>query len=323
MSKLERLYHLHDILKQRRTPASRQELLDELGCSQATLYRLIQDLRDRFGAPVEQDPDNRGYYYDRSLAGGFELPGLWISPEELQALLTARQVLSDVQPGLLEDELEGLQQRITSLLDTRGLGLGGQPERIHIRHDAGRPVPARMFEDVLKALMQRQRLKMTYHGRVRDEKSHRVVSPQRLTAYRDRWYLDAWCHKVDGLRSFALERVVDQEILDQAAREVESEEIDGHFGQAYGIFSGPARHTAVLVFNAEAARWAAEEVWHAEQKVVWLTDGACRLTVPFGAARELIMDILRYGPDVVVESPDFLVQRVAEQARATALQYSG
>ncbi len=37
MSKVERLYHLHNILNQRRTPISRQDLMERLGCSQATL----------------------------------------------------------------------------------------------------------------------------------------------------------------------------------------------------------------------------------------------------------------------------------------------
>jgi len=63
MSRRERLYHLHDILRQRRTPISRQALMEELGCSQATLYRLIAELRDHLGAPLEQDEDNRGFYY--------------------------------------------------------------------------------------------------------------------------------------------------------------------------------------------------------------------------------------------------------------------
>ena len=99
MSKVERLYHLHNILKQRRTPISRQDLMERLECSQATLYRLVGELRDFLGAPIEQDQDNRGFYYDRSYEQPFELPGIWISPGELQALLTARQVLGNVQPA--------------------------------------------------------------------------------------------------------------------------------------------------------------------------------------------------------------------------------
>ena len=58
MSKVERLYHLHNILNQRRTPISRQDLMERLECSQATLYRLVGELRDFLGAPIEQDPDS-------------------------------------------------------------------------------------------------------------------------------------------------------------------------------------------------------------------------------------------------------------------------
>lgn len=320
MSRRERLYHLHDILRQRRTPITRQDLMAELGCSQATLYRLINELRDHLGAPLEQDPDGRGFYYDRSLAGNFELPGLWISPDELQALLTARHVLGNVQPGLLEDELEGVQQRINQLLDAQGLNFSAQPGRINIRHDAGRPVPADLFEDVLQSLFKRQRLAITYHGRRRDDVSEREVSPQRLTGYRDRWYLEAWCHRSQGLRSFALERIRDIRRLDEESTELPEEEISGHFDQAFGIFSGPAEHEAVLRFSPEAARWAADEVWHPEQRSEWRDDGRFELTLPFGRSRELTMEILRYGADVEVVAPDFLRKEVSGQLE-TALGY--
>ena len=318
MSRRERLYHLHDILRQRRTPVSRQQLMDELDCSQATLYRLIAELRDQLGAPLEQDADGRGYYYDRQLAGSFELPGLWISPEELQALLTARHVLGNVQPGLLEDELDGVQERINQLLDRQGLNLSAQPERIQIRKDAGRPVPGELFETMLKALFSRQRLHIQYHGRRRDDLSEREISPQRLIAYRDRWYLAAWCHRAEGLRSFALERIRAIRLLDQPSEELSREAISEHFDQAFGIFSGPVRDTAVLRFSAEAARWAADEAWHPEQSGCWLEDGRWELRLPLGQQRELLMTILSYGADVEVAAPESLrqaVRKTLDQAR--------
>ena len=322
MSKVERLYHLHNILNQRRTPISRQDLMERLECSQATLYRLVGELRDFLGAPIEQDPDTRGFYYDRSYEQPFDLPGIWISPGELQALLTARQVLSNVQPGLLEGELESLQGRITSLLQKKGVEQESGESRIHIQHVAGRAVPARMFQDVLGALIQRQRLEIVYHGRRRDEESERVVSPQRLTQYRNSWYLDAWCHKAEGLRSFALERIRTQKRLDEAAKDVSQEDLSAHFDQSYGIFSGPAEHLAELRFSPETARWIAEENWHPDQQGAFEADGAWLLKLPFSNARELIMDVLRYGSDVEVLAPDFLREAVAAEARKTSQIYS-
>ena len=322
MSRREKLYHLHDILRQRRTPISRQALIEELGCSQATLYRLLAELRDVLGAPLEQDPETRHFFYDRSLAGTFELPGMWISPEELQALLTARQILANVQPGLLQEELDVLQQRMSQLIDQEGIDFSAHPERIHIRHDAGRPVPGRLFEDLLKALFRRQRLSIRYHGRRRDDISEREVSPQRLTAYRDRWYLDAWCHRAEGLRSFAVERVLKLEALDQTADSMSTDQLREHFDQAYGIFSGPAEHTAELLFSAEAARWAAEEQWHPEQQQQLLEDGQLLLKLPFGSSRELIMDVLRYGDDVEVLAPPQLRQKVAVMIQSMQTRYA-
>jgi len=322
MSKVERLYHLHNILSQRRTPISRQDLMERLECSQATLYRLVNELRDFLGAPIEQDPDTRGFYYDRSYEQPFELPGIWISPGELQALLTARQVLSNVQPGLLEGELESLQGRITSLLQQRGLETEGGQSRIHIQHAAGRAVPSRMFQDVLGALIQRRRLRIRYHGRRRDQESERVISPQRLTQYRNSWYLDAWCHQAQGLRSFALERIREQSVLEEAAREVAPEALSAHFDDSYGIFSGPAEHTAELRFTPEMARWVSEELWHPDQQGTFEADGSWLLKLPFSSPRELIMDVLRYGAEVEVLAPAFLREAVAAEARKTAAIYS-
>ncbi len=172
------------------------------------------------------------------------------------------------------------------------------------------------------ALIGRQRLHISYHGRRKDDISERDISPQRLTQYRNSWYLDAWCHKAEGLRSFALERIRDQKLLDQKAREVPAAELGKHFDSAYGIFSGPAENTAKLRFTPEMSRWIAEEQWHPDQKGAWDGQGAWTLELPFSSARELVMDILRYGPEVEVLSPDFLRDAVAESARKAAAIYN-
>jgi len=296
--------------------------MERLECSQATLYRLVAELRDYLGAPLEQDADNRGFYYDRSYDQPFELPGIWISPAELQALLTARQVLGNVQPGLLAGELESLQGRISSLLQQKGVDDEEGQSRIHIQSVAGRSVPEHLFQDVMGALINRQQLHISYHGRRKDDISERDISPQRLTQYRNSWYLDAWCHNANGLRSFALERISDQTLLDDEAMDMSATELAGHYDSSYGIFSGPAEHLAKLKFTPEMSRWVAEEQWHPDQKGSYDDGGAWTLELPFSSARELVMDILRYGPEVEVISPDFLREAVADSARQAAALYT-
>ena len=57
------------------------------------------------------------------------------------------------------------------------------------------------------ALLRRRRLHIDYHGRGHSLTQEREISPQRLIHYRDNWYLDAWCHRARGLRSFAVNAI--------------------------------------------------------------------------------------------------------------------
>ena len=52
MDKFDRIYELHKILRDRRTPISRKDLMTRLGkCSEPTVYRLIRLLKDQLNAP--------------------------------------------------------------------------------------------------------------------------------------------------------------------------------------------------------------------------------------------------------------------------------
>src|SRR5690606_19724798 len=148
-----------------------------------------------------------------------------------------------------------------------------------------------------------------------DETTAREVSPQRLAHYRDNWYLDAWDHDRQALRSFALDRISDTAGSAQAAHDIPDAELDEHLAGAYGIFSGKATQEAVLRFTAERARWVADECWHPRQAGRRLPDGGYELRIPYGDPRELVMDVLRHAPHVEVIEPESLRAEVIRQLR--------
>src|SRR3954464_4578194 len=94
MDRYERILTLHRLLKTARYPVTLQHLKDELGCSRATLYRDIAFLRDALGAPIESgEGDESAIHYAAGEAERFELPGLWLTSEELAALLALNELL--------------------------------------------------------------------------------------------------------------------------------------------------------------------------------------------------------------------------------------
>jgi predicted DNA-binding transcriptional regulator YafY len=196
------------------------------------------------------------------------------------------------------------------------------PAKIRILAMGGRGKNHRLFPHLASALFDGKRLYIAYRSRGKDETTDRQISPQTLVRYRDNWYLDAWCHLRDDLRSFAVERIEAARTLDTPARVIGPDHLEKHFAQAYGIFAGPAEHTAVLRFSARRARWIADEQWHSRQEGRHLDDGRYELRLPFGDHRELLMDILRYGADVEVLEPEFLRRAVEEEITAMVKIYS-
>jgi predicted DNA-binding transcriptional regulator YafY len=174
---------------------------------------------------------------------------------------------------------------------------------------------------VVDALRRRVRLAMRYRTLSRDEVTEREVSPQRLVHYRDNWYLDAWCHLRDDLRSFSIDAIPRLEILATPTKDVSDKTIEETVGVGYGIFNGAAKAWATLKFTPERARWVDKEVWHTQQEAHTETDGSLVLTFPYSDDRELVGDILRFGADVEVVGPAGLRSKVQKQFLAAAAKY--
>jgi predicted DNA-binding transcriptional regulator YafY len=320
-----RLYRIEALIRAR-GHVSLQTMLDELEVSRATLKRDLEYLRSRMGAPIEYDRDANGYCFgpDTAAGGRQELPGLWFNESELYSLLTAQQLLAGLDSdGLLSRHLEPLLERIHQLL---GSGEGAEAadrliKRIKVVTALRRPVPSRFFERVSSALLQRKRLHLRYLTRGRGEVGERQVSPQRLVHYRGTWYLDAWCHRVEALRRFALDAIEQAEVLDTKARDLATKRVEAEMDAGYGIYAGGQRQWATLVFQPQAAQWASREEWHPEQQDRWLDDGCYEMKLPYVDATELVMDVLRQGDEIRVLAPPSLVAQVRQRLQKAAALY--
>ncbi|QHS08737.1 YafY family protein [Sinimarinibacterium sp. NLF-5-8] len=316
MKSFEHVYKLHRLLKSRRYPVTMQTIQDELGCSLATAKRVLAYLRDVLGAPLETSRQPRGYRY---VTEAYELPGFWFSSQELQALLTLQQLLTTFQPGLLDHALAPLRSRIAEILHSQGAS--SSIHRLRLLRSAARSAGA-CFADIASAVLQRQRVQIAYAARSSGVVTEREISPQRLTHYRDNWYLDAWCHRAQGLRTFALDCIRQVTPLNTRAQDVAEGLLEQELGGSYGILSGAPTATAVLRFTATRARWVADERWHPDQQSQWLNDGRFELRVPFHHSDELILDILRYGDDVEVVAPANLRSAVSQRLTRALAQYT-
>jgi predicted DNA-binding transcriptional regulator YafY len=322
MDRTERFYKIEQLLHDRRF-ASFEQIQEALGVSRATVKRDLQYLRDRLHAPIVYDRDSNGYHFAAPGrdAPRFELPGLWFNSSEILALLTMQNLLEEVQPGLLGPHIAPLQTRLQSLLGSREDAPADIARRIRILHAAKRRSDLKWFELIAATLLKRRRLLIRHWSRARDEETEREVSPQRLVHYRDNWYLDAWCHLREEIRSFAVDAIRHAAPLEQRAKEVARRELDATLSAGYGIFSGAKVQWAKLRFAPEHARWVASEQWHPQQKATTDAAGRYLLELPYSNPTELVMDILRHGSGVEVLAPASLREAVRRELSAALAAY--
>ena len=322
MDRTERFYKIDNLLHVNAVvPITR--FLRELEVSRATFKRDIEYMRDRLNAPIEWERGDGGYRYTSGVTGQQQsLPGLWFNASEAYALLMMQALLSEMQPGLLGPHIAPLKARLRAVIESGKHPAGDVESRVKLLSVAARPVTDKNFEVVAAALLGRQRLQILYYSRVRNESSIREVSPQLLIHHRGNWYLGAWCHQQEAMRSFAMDAIEQASVLSKSSKAMPKKALDGFVGQGYGIFSGSDVQWAKLRFTEERARWVSRELWHPLQRLTAQKDGRLVMELPFTDLRELSMDILRQGRHVEVLGPPELRAQVAQELRETLGQYS-
>ncbi|MBL8377527.1 MAG: YafY family transcriptional regulator [Burkholderiales bacterium] len=320
MNQTERLYKIEQMLSESRAVPV-ETFLERLQISRATFKRDLDYLRDRLNAPIVWDREMRGYRFDarsgKAGRGGpkHELPGLWFNASEAYALLAMQQLLKDIEPGLLAGQVEPLKARLRALLGSTDHDIDQVEKRIRLVQVGARRAKPALFAEVANAVLSRRQIRITYYSRGSGEETDRTISPQRLVNYRGNWYVDAWCHLREDLRSFSVDSIRKADVLNDRAKAVPEKDLKEYVETSYGIFRGKATKVAKLRFTPERARWVAGEVWHPQQRGSFAPDGTYLLEVPYHDDRELIMDVLRHGAEVEVLAPPSLRTRIVKALR--------
>jgi predicted DNA-binding transcriptional regulator YafY len=321
VDRTERFYRIRQRLLEKGS-LTRREIEDDLEISHATFKRDIEYLRDRLNVPIVWSRERGAYVIDPK-AEQSELPGIWFSPAEVYALLEIDHLLGSLGGSHLKRQLEPLKARLSALLESGDHGHREIRRRIRVLALGTRRVNRDVFEALSLALLGRKRAYIRHLKRVDGGVTERTVSPQRLVHYRYNWYLDAWDHGKEALRTFAVDAILHARVEEVAAKDLPDADLDRVLGAGYGIFAGAETQTAVLKFTPDSARWVADEVWHSRQVGRIEADGSYVLELPYSREQELVMDILRHGSGVEVLGPAALRERVASELDAAARLYDG
>jgi len=299
MDKFDRIQQLHRLFTKHRNPVPLTNIAESLECTERNARRLLDTMRDWRRARLEYDKQAKGWHYKSDEE--FELPGLWLTGDELHSLSLLLDILDQFGNKSLTRELQPVKSNIYKLLKSRGVNPSLFSSHIKVLPIGNRQLVGKIFDRVSEALLHKQCLHIHYED-YKHKLSKRTVSPQNLIYYRENWYLDAWCHLRKSLRTFSVSRITFAEIVSKKAESIDQKDLQEHLSSSYGIFSGKGKHTAQLRFSREIAREVSRQQWHPEQQSEWDGDDYL-LSFPYSSDKELLQDLLRHTPNVYVESP--------------------
>jgi proteasome accessory factor B len=295
---------------------SSAKLAAEHGVTERTIRRDVEALQEA-GFPLYDDRvDGKKVWrlvegYRQKLVQGFTLA-------ELAALYFSRNMLSFLGGAPFGQDLESAFAKIREALPQKSLPFLTRIQDLF----SARPDPWKDYskkQDVIAALIdailhQRQARIAYYSFNSRRTKSYEI-DPYRLVYYRGGLYLYARAHEYREVRTFAVERVQQVEVLEPGFEIPADFSPSDYVRSAFGIIGGRAQ-TVELVFAAAIAGYVRERSWHESQTLSDEPDGGVRLTLEVAPSFDLKAWIKGFLPQVEVIRPAALRDEIARELLA-------
>lgn len=233
---------------------------------------------------------------------------LRLGVDEALALLVGLRALADV-PGLHDrDALDRTQAK----LEAAAGDAAAASRLVEVRVEG----EEQSLSTARAALREGRRLHLRYVVASRDEVTERDVDPMRVLLADGRWYLEAWCRRVESVRLFRLDRVVEATLLDEPAQlpaaAVERDLDDG-------LFRPSPEDALVTVELDPPARWVAE--YYPVEAVQELPGSGLLIQLRAADTRWLVRLVLSLAGAARITEPAGLAEQVSSTARAALAHY--
>ena len=309
---LERMLRIHQAIHSGKYPNA-TTLAGELEVSTKSIYRDIEFMRDRLELPVEFDGARNGFHYTEEVSN---FPTLQITEGELFALLVAEKALQQYRGTAFERPLlSAFKKMAASLPDTVSLNLADWEQTISFRTSAEPILNVEIFDTLAKATARHGQLLLTYRKPGRKETEPRVVDPYHLANINGEWFLFAYCHLRNDIRTFVPSRIQEAELTGKTFVRPQKFSLEKRLRDTFGVVTGQGEFEVVIRFDELVSDYIREKRWHPSQQLIELEDGGVELRLKLSSLAEIQRWILSWGGQACALAPAELVESLKAAAR--------
>lgn len=315
---LSRMLIIHELLRQDEHP-NRNELARQLEISSKTIQRDIDFMRDQLGLPIEYDEKKYGYHYTAPV---HHFPALQVTEEEIVSIFIAQKALSIYQNTPFEKPLKAALKKLSASLKDR-FSFDDLESAFSFNATGADRMDAKTFEIVSRATLGSKELQFMYCRVDCDVPRMRHVRPYHVACVEKQWYLFAFDLDRLDMRTFALCRMKDVEATEKVFQRPEDFSIAKHLGNSFGVRTSSGVYKIRIWFDALAAKFIREKIWHASQEIKELCGGEVELRMTLGSLTEVKRWVLSWGKHAKALGPSELIARMQQDASAIAQYYLG
>lgn len=283
----------------------------------STIEKDLFTMKMEHDAPIRYSKKNGGYFYEDP---DFSINDVPLSEDELSSIRFAVSTLQQFR------EVPFFQQfgmAIDKIVDRVAVGDQSQEMSKYIQFEAAVSAGGNEYLPMLlEGIQAQKRVWFMYTSFQQQQSKPRKVSPLFLKEYRNRWYLISYDIQKQDIMTFALDRMTELQLLDEAAQIPTDFDAADYFRNSIGItaFKGEALRI-VLKADAVAARYIESQAFHASQKLLEKQTEYSLFELRILITEEFIRNLLGYAGEVEVLEPTSLRSTLKERAQALLNRY--
>lgn len=311
-----RVLEIHKIIRTGKHPNC-STLAKEIEVTAKTIQRDISFMRDQLGLPLEYHAIKHGYFYTQEV---HEFPMLHLSRNDLVALFLARHALEPVRGTKLERMLAESFSKIAEACPGEvSIQWHELDQAFSVKASGVLPADVTLFGDLLDAVTAFREVSFDYHKLTGARPEQRTVQPYHVGQIEHGWYLLAYDPGRKGMRTFALQRITNLQVLKSKFQRNTRFNARDHLCGGFGVWSYDdsenQTHEISIRFEGYAARVVAERFWHSSQVIRDLKpDGSViEFQARLSGLEEITRWVLSWGSKAKVLGPPELRKRIQQE----------
>jgi predicted DNA-binding transcriptional regulator YafY len=272
-------------------------------CSSRTIMRDIETLKNDYGAPIEYDPGNRGYFL---LNPSWELTVPILSDDVLSMSILGAKLASDILPEPVRGDVNSAVEKALSG-NSSSFFDDAMIESILCATGIKAAVDPAIFKKIFDAWRLHQVVELAYR-KPNGQKSVRKFEPHIVAFHHGVWYAKGYAYRTKDVKVYAIQRITEVAFADDA---FETDKKLVEETRANGIFVYPRIDGIRLRCDASIAFYLYEHQRAKKFRIEPQTDGSLIITLKPAFEHEVIRWILGEGGKIEVLEPAFLREKVA------------